>query len=46
MPHHVDDMVLLESFGAQFGVDLACAIDAVILFALLDHPLTAFGVCL
>ncbi len=37
-------MVLLESFGAQFDVYLAGAIDAVILFAVLDHPLTALSV--
>jgi hypothetical protein len=36
----------LDSFGTQLSINLVCAIDAVILLALFDHPLTAFGVCL
>jgi hypothetical protein len=39
------NVISLDSFGAQLSINLACAIDAVILFALFDHPLTAFGVC-
>src|SRR5882724_6125447 len=42
--HQVDDMVPVEGFGAQFDVDLAHAIDAVIEFAVLDNLLPACGV--
>jgi hypothetical protein len=44
--HRLNHMMLRDSFGAQFSTNLACAIDAVILFALFDHSLTALGVCL
>jgi hypothetical protein len=33
----------LDSFGAQLSIDLASAIDAVILFAFFDHLFPAFG---
>jgi hypothetical protein len=43
--HLVDDMAaMLDSFGAQLGVYLARAIDAVVPLAILDHLVTALGV--
>jgi hypothetical protein len=42
----MNQVTLRDSFGAQLGINPACAIDAVILLAQFDHSLTTFGVCL
>ena len=44
--HRRNQVTSLDSFGTQLSINLVCAIDAVILLALFDHPLTTFGVCL